>query len=129
MKTVKLPQIKERHKYLLALIKENRFRLYLSIVSSILVAATTGATALLIKNVIDDIFIAKDAAMLWKLPFVIAHRLSTIAYAHRIVVIGDGRIVEEGRHDELLTRRGEYYKLYQMQFANETQAELHPVER
>lgn len=71
MKTVKLPQIKERHKYLLALIKENRFRLYLSIVSSILVAATTGATALLIKNVIDDIFIAKDAAMLWKLPFVV----------------------------------------------------------
>lgn len=71
MKTVKLPHIKERHKYLLALIKENRFRLYLSIVSSILVAATTGATALLIKNVIDDIFIAKDAAMLWKLPFVV----------------------------------------------------------
>lgn len=71
MKTVKLPNIKERHKHLLALIKENRFRLYLSIVSSILVAATTGATALLIKNVIDDIFIAKDAAMLWKLPFVV----------------------------------------------------------
>jgi len=71
MKTIKLPHVKERHKRILVLVKENRLRLYLSIVSSILVAATTGATALLIKNVIDDIFIAKDAAMLWKLPFVV----------------------------------------------------------
>ncbi|MEW6673765.1 MAG: ABC transporter transmembrane domain-containing protein [Thermodesulfobacteriota bacterium] len=71
MKTFTLPRIKARHRRIWALIKENRFRLYLSIVSSILVAATTGATALLIKNVIDDIFIAKDAAMLWKLPYVV----------------------------------------------------------
>jgi len=65
------PKIHSRHKQLLVLIKENRFRLCLSIVCSIMVAATTGATALLIKNVIDDIFIAKDALMLWKLPFVV----------------------------------------------------------
>lgn len=71
MKILKLPQIKERHKRLLALINENRGRLILSIISSILVAGTTGATALLIKNVIDDIFIAKDGAMLLKLPFVV----------------------------------------------------------
>jgi subfamily B ATP-binding cassette protein MsbA len=49
--------------------------------------------------------------------FIIAHRLSTIGYAHRILVIVDGRIVEEGLHQQLLDRRGEYYKLYQMQFA------------
>ena len=49
--------------------------------------------------------------------FVIAHRLSTIGNADRIIVIVDGRIVEEGRHDDLLDRRQEYYKLYQMQFA------------
>jgi subfamily B ATP-binding cassette protein MsbA len=50
--------------------------------------------------------------------FVIAHRLSTIGYAHRIVVITDGQIVEEGRHERLLARRGQYYKLYQLQLAD-----------
>ena len=50
--------------------------------------------------------------------FVIAHRLSTIGYAHRIVVIGDGRIVEEGIHEELIARKGQYYKFYQMQLAD-----------
>jgi len=50
--------------------------------------------------------------------FVIAHRLSTIGNADRIIVIVDGRIVEEGGHDELLGLRQAYYKLYRMQFAN-----------
>jgi len=50
--------------------------------------------------------------------FVIAHRLSTIGNADRIIVIVDGRIVEEGRHDDLLGLQQEYYKLYQMQFAD-----------
>jgi len=50
--------------------------------------------------------------------FIIAHRLSTIGYAHRILVIADGRIVEKGMHEQLLDRRGEYYKLYRMQFAD-----------
>ncbi len=49
--------------------------------------------------------------------FVIAHRLSTIGYAHRILVIADGRIVEEGNHESLMTLNGEYFKLYQMQFS------------
>jgi ABC-type multidrug transport system fused ATPase/permease subunit len=47
--------------------------------------------------------------------FVIAHRLSTIGHAHRIVVIADGRIVEQGTHEGLLAQRGEYFKLYTMQ--------------
>jgi subfamily B ATP-binding cassette protein MsbA len=49
--------------------------------------------------------------------FIIAHRLSTIGYAHRILVIVDGRIVEEGGHEQLLACRGAYHKLYQLQFS------------
>ena len=48
---------------------------------------------------------------------VIAHRLSTIASADRIAVVVDGSIVEEGTHGSLLARKGEYDKLYRMQYA------------
>jgi ATP-binding cassette, subfamily B, multidrug efflux pump len=48
---------------------------------------------------------------------VIAHRLSTVRDVDRIVVISKGRIVEEGRHDELLALNGEYARLYCLQFA------------
>ena len=48
--------------------------------------------------------------------FVIAHRLSTIRNADQVLVINEGRIVERGRHDELLARRGFYYRLYMSQF-------------
>lgn len=50
---------------------------------------------------------------------VIAHRLSTIKNADRILVIENGAIVEEGRHDQLLEQNGLYHKLYQMQFRDE----------
>ncbi|MCP4370530.1 MAG: ATP-binding cassette domain-containing protein, partial [Deltaproteobacteria bacterium] len=61
---------------------------------------------------------ALENLMKGRTTFVIAHRLSTISYAHRIVVIVNGKIVEEGKHDELLESHGEFHKLYQMQFAN-----------
>jgi len=48
--------------------------------------------------------------------FVIAHRLSTITGADRIMVMDKGRLVESGTHQELLDKRGAYYKLYQAQF-------------
>jgi ATP-binding cassette subfamily B multidrug efflux pump len=48
--------------------------------------------------------------------FVIAHRLSTIKNADRIVVIHDGRVIEQGSHDELLARQGMYYDLYRTGF-------------
>ncbi len=50
---------------------------------------------------------------------VIAHRLSTIKQADRIVVVEDGRIVEEGTHDALLAKGGAYKRLYALQFAGE----------
>lgn len=51
--------------------------------------------------------------------FVIAHRLSTIRDADTILVMEDGRIVETGSHDQLLERRGAYYRLYMTQFRGE----------
>jgi subfamily B ATP-binding cassette protein MsbA len=49
--------------------------------------------------------------------FLIAHRLSTVRLAHRIAVFHEGRLVEEGSHDELLARDGLYRRLHALQFA------------
>ena len=64
---------------------------------------------------------ALDLLMQGRTSFVIAHRLSTIMNADRIIALKDGRIVEEGRHDELLARGGEYKNLYDQQFREEQQ--------
>jgi subfamily B ATP-binding cassette protein MsbA len=47
---------------------------------------------------------------------VIAHRLSTIKEANKIIVMDHSRVLEVGKHEELLVRQGHYAKLYDMQF-------------
>jgi ATP-binding cassette subfamily B protein len=57
--------------------------------------------------------------------FVIAHRLSTIRNADQVLVLDNGRIVERGKHDELLGRKGFYYNLYMSQFRRQDEAAIH----
>jgi len=61
---------------------------------------------------------ALENLMKGRTTFIIAHRLSTIGYANRIIVIANGQIVEEGEHQELIDRKGEYFRLYNLQFGN-----------
>ncbi|TFH31802.1 MAG: ABC transporter ATP-binding protein, partial [Anaerolineales bacterium] len=56
--------------------------------------------------------------------FIIAHRLSTIKRADRILVIDNGKIVEEGSHARLLQQRGRYYRLYTEQFRRQLETEF-----
>ena len=60
---------------------------------------------------------ALDTLMEGRTSFVIAHRLSTIVNSDQIVVLDNGRIVEQGTHEELLGKNGRYYNLYTMQWA------------
>ena len=59
---------------------------------------------------------ALDTLMLNRTTIVIAHRLSTIENADRILVLDHGEIVEAGSHSELISKNGQYAKLYQKQF-------------
>ena len=61
---------------------------------------------------------AFDTMMKGRTSFIVAHRLSTIQEADLILVMRDGQIVEQGRHQELLEKRGFYAQLYQSQFAH-----------
>ena len=61
---------------------------------------------------------AFDALMKGRTSFIVAHRLSTIREADLILVMRDGHIVEQGRHEELLEKRGFYADLYKSQFAH-----------
>jgi ABC-type multidrug transport system fused ATPase/permease subunit len=69
-------------------------------------------TEILIQKAIENLLIGRTA-------IVIAHRLSTIQSADKIIVLHKGEIRETGNHQELLAKRGIYYKLYQLQYKDQ----------
>jgi ATP-binding cassette, subfamily B, multidrug efflux pump len=69
-------------------------------------------TEILIQKAIEKLLVGRTA-------IVIAHRLSTIQSADKIIVMHKGEIKETGNHQELLAKRGIYYKLYQLQFKDQ----------
>jgi len=62
---------------------------------------------------------ALEEVMKGRTVFVIAHRLSTIRNTHRIIVLSEGQIVEEGSHDQLMALNGEYRRVYDLQFKDD----------
>lgn len=77
------------------------------------------ATSSLDSDSETEVQMAMDSLMRGRTVFVIAHRLSTIRNAHRIIVLSNGEIVEEGTHDELMAFNGEYRRLYDLQFRDD----------
>ena len=71
-------------------------------------SALDNVTETLIQKALDDLSEGRTT-------IVVAHRLSTIKNADEIAVVSDGKIVEQGTHDELVKNGGEYYKLYAAQ--------------
>jgi len=70
---------------------------------------------------------ALENLMIDRTTVVIAHRLSTVRRADRIIVLVDGGIAEDGTHDELLARNGEYSRLCTIQSLEERDGEEHGI--
>ena len=67
---------------------------------------------------------ATDELLAGHTSFMIAHRLSTVRNADLILVMKDGKIIEQGKHRELIGRKGHYYNLYSRQFEEECMMEI-----
>ena len=67
---------------------------------------------------------AIDTVIRGRTSLVIAHRLSTVRNADLILLVRNGKIVERGKHEELMARRGQYYRLYTRQFEDEATSSL-----
>ena len=67
---------------------------------------------------------AIDTIIHGRTSIVIAHRLSTVRNADLILVVDDGRIIEQGTHEQLMSRRGSYYRLYTRQYEDEATSRL-----
>ena len=80
------------------------------------------ATSALDSHTEREVQNALERTMAGRTTLVIAHRLSTIERADRIVVLEGGRIVEQGRHAELIARGGIYAQLHRIQYASAGQA-------
>jgi ATP-binding cassette subfamily B protein len=74
-------------------------------------------TERLIQNALENLLKGRTS-------FIIAHRLSTIRNADMVLVLDKGQIVERGKHEDLLAKKGFYYDLYMSQFKETTDAEL-----
>lgn len=67
---------------------------------------------------------AIDTIIHGRTSIVIAHRLSTVRKADLILVVDDGKIIEQGTHEQLMSRRGSYYRLYTRQYEDEATSRL-----
>ena len=72
-------------------------------------SALDNTTEILIQQALDELCKGRTT-------LVVAHRLSTIKNADEIAVVSDGRITEQGTHEELMEKKGTYFELYQLQF-------------
>jgi ATP-binding cassette, subfamily B (MDR/TAP), member 1 len=96
-------------------------KVYLLIVIQLLLDEATSALDTKSEGVVQA---ALDAVAKGRTTIVIAHRLSTIKHANNIVIMSEGRIIEQGSHDELLEKGGSYYRLVEVQKISEELEQL-----
>uniref|UniRef100_A0AC34QT72 Uncharacterized protein n=1 Tax=Panagrolaimus sp. JU765 TaxID=591449 RepID=A0AC34QT72_9BILA len=79
--------------------------------------ATSALDSITESKVQDQFFINTKK----KIAFIVAHRLSTVRHAGKIIVLKDGEVVEYGTHEKLMDLKGEYHRLWSMQYARHAQ--------